>query len=78
MVSKSLESNFVSLLGGQYARLSYGRIRHLSIQRGNDDRRPHQDTDQQPKKKMIKAGMDVKHVRSLSMFQHQGQRLLSI
>jgi disease resistance protein RPM1 len=31
LVSKSLESSFVSLLGGQYAGMSYDRIRRLSI-----------------------------------------------
>nr|CAB3452080.1 unnamed protein product [Digitaria exilis] len=66
MVSKSLESNFVSLLGEQYAGVSYDdRIRRLSIQGssslllGNE------------------RGMEVKHVRSLSMFQLQeGHKLL--
>ncbi|KAF8686804.1 hypothetical protein HU200_043414 [Digitaria exilis] len=82
IVSKSLESNFVSLLGGQYARLSYGRILRLSIQRGNNDRRPSQDTEpQQSRKNKVPRvhgieAMDVKHVRSLSMFQHQGKNLL--
>ncbi|CAN6380663.1 unnamed protein product [Urochloa humidicola] len=75
MVSKSLESNFVSLLGGEYAGMSYGRIRRLSIH-GNDGRiRPQNAHD----KKMAGSGlegMDVEHVRSLSVFQHQGKKLL--
>jgi disease resistance protein RPM1 len=77
MVSKSLECNFVSLLGGQHAAMSYGRIRRLSIH-GNDDRTP-----QNANRKMAGTtggsgleGMDVEHVRSLSMFQHGGKRLL--
>ncbi|XP_062186347.1 disease resistance protein Pik-2-like [Phragmites australis] len=76
MVSKSLESNFVNLLGGQYAAMSYDRIRRLSIQ-GDDDRRP-QGADRH-KKKMAGhgiEGMDVEHVRSLSMFQLQTNKLL--
>ncbi|XP_062188436.1 disease resistance protein Pik-2-like [Phragmites australis] len=64
MVFKSLESNFVSLLGGQYATMSYDRIRRLSIQ-GGDDRRPQGAW--KHKKQMsghsIK-GMGVEHVRS--------------
>uniref|UniRef100_J3M6G6 AAA+ ATPase domain-containing protein n=1 Tax=Oryza brachyantha TaxID=4533 RepID=J3M6G6_ORYBR len=73
MVSKSLECNFVSLLGGQYASMSYDRIRRLSLQ-GDDNRRP-QSLEQHKEKKGIE-GMDVEHVRSLSMFQHGGQKLL--
>ncbi|XP_062201328.1 disease resistance protein Pik-2-like [Phragmites australis] len=85
MVSKSLESNFVSLLGGQYAGMSYDRIRRLSIQ--GDDRRPFgvekRLTDPPSKKKMVGRasrhgiqGMDVEHVRSLSMFQLKEHKLL--
>ncbi|XP_062186540.1 disease resistance protein Pik-2-like [Phragmites australis] len=76
MVSKSLECNFISLLGGQYAAMSYDRIRRLSIQ-GGDDMRPQ--GAQQHKKKMTGhgiGGMDVEHVRSLSMFQLQTHKLL--
>ncbi|TVU06473.1 hypothetical protein EJB05_49690, partial [Eragrostis curvula] len=70
MVSKSLESNFVSLMGGQYAEMSYDRIRRLSIQ-GDCEQRPY--SGEQPKKKMMGRGSqgikgtDVEHVRSLSM-----------
>ncbi|KAF8686789.1 hypothetical protein HU200_043431 [Digitaria exilis] len=65
MVSKSLESNFVSLLGEQYAGVSYDdRIRRLSIQGSSSSLG-------------IEHGMEVKHVRSLSMFQLQeGHKLL--
>jgi hypothetical protein len=38
MVSKSLDCNFVSLLGGQYNGMSYDRIRRLSIHEGVDNR----------------------------------------
>jgi disease resistance protein RPM1 len=38
MVSKSLEYNFLSLLGGQYNGMSYDRIRRLSIHEGMDSR----------------------------------------
>lgn len=76
MVSKSLEVNFVSLLGGQYASMSYDRIRRLSLQ-GDDNKSPH--SLEKPKEKKAGRGiegMDVEHVRSLSMFQHGGQKLL--
>nr|CAB3456054.1 unnamed protein product [Digitaria exilis] len=69
MVSKSLESNFVSLLGGPYAGISYDRIRRLSIHGavartnkkaagGRHGSRRHGSFQE----------MDVKHVRSLSTF----------
>ncbi|XP_062188466.1 disease resistance protein Pik-2-like [Phragmites australis] len=76
MVSKSLECNFISLLGGQYAAMSYDKIRRLSIQ-GDDDRRPQ--GAEQHKKKLAGdgiEGMDVEHVRSLSMFQLQAHKML--
>ncbi|KAJ1288849.1 hypothetical protein BS78_02G119400 [Paspalum vaginatum] len=78
MVSKSLECNFASLLGGQYAGLSYDRIRRLSIQ-GDDSRgaRPLGRNKQRKKKKQLGhgiEGMDVEHVRSLSMFQLEGNK----
>ncbi|KAL6647930.1 hypothetical protein ACP70R_015367 [Stipagrostis hirtigluma subsp. patula] len=78
MVSTSLECNFVSLLGGQYAGMSYNRIRRLSIQ-GGDDRRD-QDAERSKKKKKDGGsieGIDVEHVRSLSMFKLQKHELLS-
>jgi len=75
MVSKSLECNFVSLLGGQYAGMSYDRIRRLSIH--GDDRKAL--GTKQPKKKKVGhgiEGMDVEHIRSLSLFQLIGHKLL--
>lgn len=65
LVSKSLESNFVSLLGGQYAGMSYDRIRRLSIQ-GDDDR----SLLNLPTKRL--QGISVEHVRSLSVFPLRG------
>ncbi|CAO1949068.1 unnamed protein product [Urochloa humidicola] len=60
MVSKSLDSNFVSLLGEQYEGKSYDRIRRLSIQAAATDSCSHGIT---------KHSMDdVQHVRSLSVF----------
>ncbi|CAN6171096.1 unnamed protein product [Urochloa humidicola] len=57
LVSKSRDCNFVSLLGGQHtAKPPYDRIRRLSIQGTIDETRP-------------QGGMELKHVRSLSMFQ---------
>ncbi|KAF8686811.1 hypothetical protein HU200_043422 [Digitaria exilis] len=65
MVSKSLEFNFVSLLGEQYGGVLYDdRIRRLSIQGSSSSLG-------------IERGMEVKHVRSLSMFQLQeGNKVL--
>jgi disease resistance protein RPM1 len=68
MVSKSLEANFVSLLGGQYAAMSYNRIRRLSIQGGDDNMSQSQQDGAR--------GMDLEHVRSLSMFHLHEHKLL--
>ncbi|KAJ1288850.1 hypothetical protein BS78_02G119500 [Paspalum vaginatum] len=79
MVSKSLECNFASLLGGQqYAGMSYDRIRRLSIHAGDGKIGAKQPSN---KKKAAAAGhgfegMDVEHVRSLSVFQLQGDKNL--
>ncbi|XP_066395807.1 disease resistance protein Pik-2-like [Miscanthus floridulus] len=75
MVCKSLECNSVNLLGGQYAGMSYDRIRRLSIH--GDDRKAL--GTKQPKKKKVGhgiEGMDVEHIRSLSLFQLIGHKLL--
>uniref|UniRef100_A0ACD5X670 Uncharacterized protein n=1 Tax=Avena sativa TaxID=4498 RepID=A0ACD5X670_AVESA len=75
MVSRSLESNFVSLVGGPYEGMSYDRIRRLSIH-GGEEPTLLQDS---PSNKTAAAqrrhgrkngveGMDMQHVRSLSMF----------
>ncbi|TVU11086.1 hypothetical protein EJB05_44649, partial [Eragrostis curvula] len=77
MICKSIESNFVSLLGAQYGGMSYDRIRRLSIQ-GRYDRRP-QEIKEEPRIKHDTREieeMDVEHVRSLSMFQQKGHKLL--
>ncbi|CAN6373073.1 unnamed protein product [Urochloa humidicola] len=82
MVSKSLGSNFVSLAGGQYAGMSYDRIRRLSIH--GAVRSPcsgiEQEVDSLRKKKKMEGhgieDMAVRHVRSLSIFQLQDHKLL--
>ncbi|XP_071678544.1 disease resistance protein Pik-2-like [Lolium perenne] len=81
MVSKALEANFASLVGCQYVGMSYDKIRRLSIhgiEQGANDLSP-------PPKKMpagrhgrrdVMEGMDLKHVRSFSMFEPEGHKLL--
>ncbi|OEL16090.1 putative disease resistance RPP13-like protein 3 [Dichanthelium oligosanthes] len=89
MVSRSLESNFVSLHGGQYAGMSYDRIRRLSIQGGDNRMTQHVDHGlldppsnkkkkilQRRRKKHSIEDMDLEHARSLSMFQLKGHKLL--
>ncbi|RLN05077.1 Disease resistance protein RPM1 [Panicum miliaceum] len=71
MVTKSLEANFVSLIGGQYEGMSYDRVRRLSIHAGEGP----SSTSMSSKK--TAAGMNVQHVRSLSMFEFEGHHLLS-
>jgi len=76
MVSKSLEANFVSLKGGRYDGMSYDRIRRLSIHDSADVGAystskvkvtvDHRGTEE----------VNLQHVRSLSMFQLQGHKLL--
>ncbi|VAI69036.1 unnamed protein product [Triticum turgidum subsp. durum] len=88
MVSKSLEANFVSLIGGQYDGMSYDTIRRLSVHAGgqrpkespsNKDS-PSKKTKESTSKKMVKKNdlkdINVQHVRSLSMFQLEGNKLL--
>ncbi|KAF7034705.1 hypothetical protein CFC21_045686 [Triticum aestivum] len=62
MASKSLELNFVSLVGIQYEAMSYDIVRRLSIH-GADGANGIE-------------GMNVQHVRSLSTFQSEGHKLL--
>ncbi|KAF7098851.1 hypothetical protein CFC21_100558 [Triticum aestivum] len=72
MVSKSLEANFVSLIGGPYEGMAYDKIRRLSIH-GEEE----ESVDLTSKKKGVRnIEMEVKHVRSLSMFNNQGHHLL--
>jgi disease resistance protein RPM1 len=85
MGSKSLECNFVSQIGGQYAGMSYDRIRRLSIQ--GDNSRRQSSSVEGAKKNMAGRrrrrhdnngieGMNVQHVRSLSIFHQKGQQQL--
>ncbi|XP_047043946.1 disease resistance protein Pik-2-like [Lolium rigidum] len=79
MVSKSLEANFVSLIGGPYKWMSYDRIRRLSIHGGLEASK------ESSCKKMATGhgrrndikGMNVQHVRSLSIFELHGHMLLN-
>uniref|UniRef100_A0A0D9XIE1 Uncharacterized protein n=1 Tax=Leersia perrieri TaxID=77586 RepID=A0A0D9XIE1_9ORYZ len=74
MVSKSLEANFVSLKGGQYEGMSYDTIRRLSIHGGGQRSKA-----SASKKKGMKNDLEeinVQHVRSLSIFQINGNKLL--
>uniref|UniRef100_A0ACD5W3Z4 Uncharacterized protein n=1 Tax=Avena sativa TaxID=4498 RepID=A0ACD5W3Z4_AVESA len=74
MVSKSLEANFVSLIGGPCEGMSYDRVRRLSIHGAAE-----------ASKKMAAGhgrrndtkGMNVQHVRSLSVFELDGHTLLN-
>ncbi|TVU50766.1 hypothetical protein EJB05_02155, partial [Eragrostis curvula] len=77
MVCKALESNFVSLQGAGYAVMPCDRIRRLCIH-GGKDMMP-KSVEQHKKKTADQGieGIDVEHVRSLSMFQHNGQNLLN-
>ncbi|CAM0958914.1 unnamed protein product [Alopecurus aequalis] len=79
MVSKSLEANFVSLIGEAYEGMSYDRVRRLSIHGGVEA--PEESSSKKiavehGKRKDIK-GMNVQHVRSLSMFELDGRNLLN-
>ncbi|XP_037489893.1 disease resistance protein Pik-2-like [Triticum dicoccoides] len=71
MVSKSLEANFVSLVGGSYEGMSYGSIRRLSIHAGEEvvsmESPSNKITSSHAMKNGIE-GMKMEHVRSLSMF----------
>ncbi|TVU24764.1 hypothetical protein EJB05_27220, partial [Eragrostis curvula] len=74
MVSKSLEANFVSLIGGQYEGMSYDTIRRLSIHGGG--RSPKASPSKKTDMKNDLEDINVQHVRSLSMFQLDGNKLL--
>lgn len=62
IVSKALESNFVSLVGGQCGSMPYSSVRHLSIQ-NNDIGSGIDNT-------------NLRHVRSLTVFRPEGHRKL--
>ncbi|KAF7105264.1 hypothetical protein CFC21_106093 [Triticum aestivum] len=78
MVSKSLEANFVSLIGGQYEGMSYDRIRRLSIHGGGEIAKesPSQKKTARHGRKDGIEGMNVQHARSLSLFEFEGDKLL--
>ena len=79
MVAKSLEANFISLIGGHYEGMSYDRVRRLSIHGGVEPSK------QSSSKKIaarhgrrnVTNRMDVQHVRSLSIFELEGHTLLN-
>lgn len=84
LVSKSLESNFVSLVGGQYEGMSYTdhTIRRLSIHGGVEAGK---DPSSSSKKMAAHRGtggdsikgMMMQHVRSLSIFDPEAHNILS-
>ncbi|CAM0907799.1 unnamed protein product [Alopecurus aequalis] len=79
MVSKSLEANFVSLVGGQYVGISYDKIRRLSVhgvEQGATDCPPPKKTAAGHGRRNVKEEMNLQHVRSFSMFELEGHRLL--
>lgn len=69
--------NFVSLIGGQYAGMSYDRIRRLFIQ-GDDSRRQSSVNMAGRRRRHDNGieGMNVQHGRSLSIFHQKGQQKL--
>uniref|UniRef100_A0A8R7QYH4 Disease resistance protein RPM1 n=2 Tax=Triticum urartu TaxID=4572 RepID=A0A8R7QYH4_TRIUA len=80
-VSKSLEANFVSLVGGQYQAMSYDKIRRLSVHAGEGGTTKVGDS--LSKGKAVGRSrwngveeMNVQHVRSLSIFELEGHKLL--
>nr|XP_020199576.1 disease resistance protein Pik-2-like [Aegilops tauschii subsp. strangulata] len=77
MVSKSLEANFASLVGGPYEGMSYGSIRRLAIHGGEDlapvDPPSNKIAASHDRKNGIE-GLKMEHVRSLSMFDLKGQK----
>ncbi|GJN19856.1 hypothetical protein PR202_gb07169 [Eleusine coracana subsp. coracana] len=77
LVSKSLEANFVSLVGGQYEGLSYDTtIRRLSIHGGVE---AHKDRNMVAPRRGTGNGINgmmVQHVRSLGVFDSHAHRLL--
>uniref|UniRef100_A0ACD5ZIP9 Uncharacterized protein n=1 Tax=Avena sativa TaxID=4498 RepID=A0ACD5ZIP9_AVESA len=79
MVSKSLEANFIiSLIGGQYEGMSYDidRVRRLSIHGVEEDTPTKKTAAVRGSKRSGTDDMNVQHVRSLSMFELPGHKLL--
>ncbi|XBI07646.1 hypothetical protein VPH35_135517 [Triticum aestivum] len=66
MVSRSLEANFVSGVGGQYEGMFYDRVCRLSIH-GIEQEPEAEDSPSKGRNSMDR--MDMQHVRSLSMFE---------
>jgi len=77
MLYKSLEANFVSLVGSQYEGMSYHRVRRLSIHDGGQ-RQCHDSSSKKktPLRGPTAEGMNLYYVRSLSMFDCEGHKLL--
>ncbi|PVH38487.1 hypothetical protein PAHAL_5G270200 [Panicum hallii] len=79
MVAKSLEANFISLIGGQYEVMPYDRVRRLSIHGGVEASKQSsfkKTAAGRGRRKNINA-MNVEHVRSLSVFELEGHKLLN-
>lgn len=68
VVSRSLEENFVTLVGGQSGgAILHDTVRRISIHGDDDD----DDDDNAPNTNV--QGMDVKHIRSMSTFRADGR-----
>ncbi|VAH54400.1 unnamed protein product [Triticum turgidum subsp. durum] len=77
MVNKSLECNFVSLVGGPYKGVAYDRIRRLSIHGGEEiEGSPSNRTAACLSKKNGIEGVKMDHVRSLSLFGPDDHRIV--
>ncbi|VAH55679.1 unnamed protein product [Triticum turgidum subsp. durum] len=78
MVSKSLEANFVSLVGVQYEGMSYDIVRRLSVHDSENGGKYSQSERTATGRGMVNIieGMNVQHVRSLTTFQYEGHKLL--
>lgn len=78
MVSKSIEANFVSLVGIQYEGMSYDIVRRLSIHDAKQGRNYSPTEKGTTGSGMVNVieGMNTKHVRSLTTFHSEGHNLL--
>ncbi|XP_048557583.1 disease resistance protein Pik-2-like [Triticum urartu] len=77
MVNKSLECNFVSLVGGPYKGMAYYRIRRLSIHGGEEtEGSPSNRTAACLSKTNGIEGVKMDHVRSLSLFGPDDHRMV--
>ncbi|TVU41771.1 hypothetical protein EJB05_15319, partial [Eragrostis curvula] len=75
MVSKAQEANFVSLLGRQYTGMLYDRVRRLSIH-SSVENLADSPIKKQTAKRDSNVRVNVRHVRSLSVFVAHGDKLL--